>query len=359
MPNELPEWTDDERAVVARLLAGECDGPETERARALIERAPAIAHAVTLLQDDVPEGSTAEVRESWRRISAAIDSPSLASRPRSIRQRNSSHSPRWIGMTIATVVVAFGVLAYMKGLAPRLDPPPTRYATTTGQQATVTLAGGHRLTLAPQSVALVTGTTVQLQGEAAFDVASATSTPFTVFAGPTSVRVLGTQFSVRRYDGDPATQVVVRSGKVSVVASASRRTITANAGDIVYADSATLSTARDTGADTTLAWTRGSLVFDRTALHDVTTQLSRWYGVTFVVRDSALRHIPLTITFRTSDDVAAIMHAIEVTTGTAVRREGRTITITRPPRPAAIPEVSSPVELARVSARARASKTFH
>src|SRR3546814_6073782 len=77
--------------------------------------------------------------------------------------------------------------------------PPQRYATAIGQQHDVALEDGSRVRLDTNSALVVRYSrkhrdVVLERGRAQFDVAHAPQRPFTVHAGPGTVRAVGTQF---------------------------------------------------------------------------------------------------------------------------------------------------------------------
>src|SRR3546814_951836 len=112
---------------------------------------------------------------------------------------------RWTDSLAAAAVLVLAV-----GAGWRLwDPmqPPQRYATAIGQQHDVALEDGSRVRLDTNSALVVRYSrkhrdVVLERGRAQFDVAHAPQRPFTVHAGPGTVRAVGTQFQVRHQD-DP------------------------------------------------------------------------------------------------------------------------------------------------------------
>jgi len=179
----------------------------------------------------------------------------------------------------------------------------TVYTTTTGQRATVRLADGSRVTLAPRSrLTLEAGfgpahRTVALAGEAMFEVEHAGAAPFVVNTGDVRTRVLGTSFDVRRYADDRDVRVAVRDGKVSV-ASKTHRSVSAtlSAGELARITDSTAITASGDMAPYT-EWTHGRLEFSNTPLPEVLATVGRWYGYQFRLADSTLAMERLTATF--------------------------------------------------------------
>lgn len=88
--------------------------------------------------------------------------------------------------------------------------------------SSVTLAPGSRISFSAQANGLKRE--VYLSGEAFFDVQKDPARPFFVYAGELTTRVLGTSFTVRAFERENTATVQVRTGSVSVVARAPRRT---------------------------------------------------------------------------------------------------------------------------------------
>jgi len=175
------------------------------------------------------------------------------------------------------------------------------FSTPAGQLATITLAGGTRVTLAPRSVLRVEAyrgdvvPSVSLDGEAFFDVPAHHSVPFVVRTGALTTRVLGTAFTVRRYGAERSVHVLVASGKVMVAAKASSVTLTAGRLGIVSDSTATVTTVGDVTPYT--SWVSGTLVFERATASEVLSRVGHWYGYQFQLSDSTLANRHLSASF--------------------------------------------------------------
>jgi transmembrane sensor len=120
------------------------------------------------------------------------------------------------GAAIAAAFVAGAVLVPSKGL---MGGRETTYVTGVGERRTIALEDGSRIDMNAAS-----RVTVRFERHARrikmddaqvfFDVAKDSSRPFLISAGDTQVRVVGTQFDVRRRDGKVA--VNVQRGLVEV-----------------------------------------------------------------------------------------------------------------------------------------------
>ena len=143
----------------------------------------------------------------------------------------------------------------------------------------VTLAPGSRLTYRGKSPRQT-----QLEGKAFFEVARDEAVPFEITADGAFVRVLGTKFMVDA--GLSVKEVYVTEGKVLFARSSD------SDGVILTKDmQATLSQSDAVPviaveADVnSIAWQRGSFIFDGTPLKQVLETLSEHYNVSFVAND--------------------------------------------------------------------------
>jgi ferric-dicitrate binding protein FerR (iron transport regulator) len=337
-----------------RYLAGECTPAEVARVRAWIAADPTRRNV-----DAIAFAGRADVTDAaWTRVSQRLGARPLASRaPRASRERLLWRPRRrfpfpmpprvaalWgIGALAMTLLV--GIVSYQAWhVAPA--GPVQRFATGVAEITTVQLRDGSHVTLAPQTTLLVPATfgqatrAVTLVGKAYFDVASAPRTPFVVDAGGVETHVLGTAFSVRRYRQDTATQVAVASGRVAVRGASRggrmyRPTLVLSAGMIGTVTDST--TVAEEGHDMTpyTEWTKGAIVFTDTPIPQALDELQRWYGITFVLTDSALRrhHLSATLNYRERADM---LNALKQLLNVDMTFHGDTATL-RPRRPAALP----------------------
>lgn len=123
---------------------------------------------------------------------------------------------------------------------------------------------------------------VFLTGQAFFDVTENKSAPFLVHTENFTTRVLGTSFDIRSYATEKSKHVAVVTGKVEVATTNGLLEIlTPNEMTIYNNNEMTRKSAFDHNA--VLGWKDGVLQFSSADFNEVTEQLSRWYGVDFVV----------------------------------------------------------------------------
>ena len=143
----------------------------------------------------------------------------------------------------------------------------------------VTLAPGSKLTYSEKSPR-----NTALEGKAYFAVARDEAVPFEITADGAFVRVLGTKFMVDA--GSSVKEVYVTEGKVLFAKSSDAE------GVILTKDmQATLSPDENVPVIAvepdvnSIAWQRGSFIFDKTPLREVLEALSEHYKVSFAATD--------------------------------------------------------------------------
>lgn len=148
--------------------------------------------------------------------------------------------------------------------------------------------------------------TVELTGEAFFDVTRNPRQPFIVHTGNVNVKVLGTSFTVRAFPSDQTVNVAVKSGKVAVSKAAGKtddpgvlltpnQQVTFSATDAVFrralVEAPVLVDAHTQEAD---------FVFQETPVAEVFERLQTAYGVHIDFDRKGLQHC--TVTARLSNE---------------------------------------------------------
>jgi transmembrane sensor len=296
-----------------------------------VKRAPERAEACLRLARVHAAVSRADVR--WPRTSAedlvrnalaAPDDSVVPLRPhvRPTREEERRRPAlRWAAGLAASVIVA-------AGLGWWLTPSrPEQFQTMVGEQRSVMLADGSRVTLNTASKIEVRlqadHRVVQLlQGEALFEVAHDAQRPFDVHAGNVVVRAVGTQFDIDRRAARTAVTVV--EGHVAMIAADSH---TGNfpvlsAGDRVVVDSAGPGALEhNVNLAEATAWTQHQLVFHHRPLGEVADEFNRYNVGRIEIRSPSLREQEVTGTFR-SNDVASFVAVLAGVPGVQVIDDG-------------------------------------
>lgn len=261
------------------------------------------------------------LRAAWTRADA-LHGRHAAAAPRPALPRFS----RW--RVAAGIVLAVALGAPLAWLAPGRT--VRELATAVGENRTVALADGSRVTLNTDSRLRADASrprTVRLErGEAYFDIAHDAAHPFVVEAGDSRVTVLGTRFTVRR-EGD-AVRVLVAQGRVRLaggggaVELARNEEATARAGAIVRTAHSEAQTAQR------LAWREGRIVFDGTSLAAAAAEFNRYNERRIVVADPAAARIAIGGSFAPTN-VDGFVRLLEQGFGLHARRQGKDIVISR------------------------------
>jgi transmembrane sensor len=124
--------------------------------------------------------------------------------------------------------------------------------------------------------------TVELSGEAYFEVAHNSHRPFKVISAGQVVQVLGTHFNINAYPDEDAVKTTLLKGSVKVyttkMGSTAAGSIIIKPNEQAVFRNALLSKAT-VDADEYTAWKNGVILFRNADIHDVMRKISRWYNV--------------------------------------------------------------------------------
>jgi transmembrane sensor len=230
-------------------------------------------------------------------------------------RRESWFAPRLGFAFAASLIVAVGIAWTMLR-------QPEQYMTAFGEQRSVMLADGTRVTLNTASkIEVELGEKHRLvrlvQGEALFEVAHDAAKPFDVSAGNATVRAVGTQFNV---DARPQqTTITVVEGRVAFITGKAPVLI---AGDRLVVNSAGTATLNHgINVSATLAWTRHQLVFEHRALGKVAAEFNRYNRGRITIESASLRAQEVTGVFQ-SNDPASFVAFLSSIPGVNIRDDG-------------------------------------
>jgi transmembrane sensor len=309
MADELDDgidWT-----LLARYLSGEAAPAERREVEEWIDQDPARQEELTALRRLWEQARTlpapGRIDAMWEALAREMkESDEVA--PRRARNLLREREVRGIGLRHAVAAVAASLLLGVAGMGAwhRLatsgpgaaDEVAARsYETARGHTARLRLADGTRVLLGPDSkltvASLEAGLTrsLELVGEAVFEVEHDAKRPFIVRAGHAVTEDLGTEFGVKAFPGDSNVHVVVVEGRVALRADgapAHSGTIL-EPGQLGRLDSVgrvEVQSGTDPGAY--IGWADGRVVFEQTPLREVIVELERWYDVDLQIADSAI-----------------------------------------------------------------------
>ena len=220
-----------------------------------------------------------------------------------MERRARGFQPRLALALAATLVLLVGVswFAWLR---------PQRFETGFGEQRSVLLADGSRVTLNTASkieVELRKDHRVirLLAGEALFDVAHDAARPFDVYTGDSILRAVGTRFDVdMRAD---RTTVTIVEGIVSLTQGLPEALPHGNTPLLEARDRVVIGHAgpgaRQHGVhlDAVTSWTQRKLIFERRPLGEVVEEFNRYNRARIVIESERLRAQEITGVFQTND----------------------------------------------------------
>ncbi|MBV8254084.1 MAG: FecR domain-containing protein [Chitinophaga sp.] len=163
--------------------------------------------------------------------------------------------------------------------------------TPQGGQFTVVLPDGSKVWLnAASSLKYPTSftddhRTVELTGEAYFEIAADKNKPFFVAVNKMKVEVLGTSFNIMAYPDEHATTTTLVTGAVNVTnANATKRLLPGQQATLNHQEQFTVS---DADVSAAIAWKEGKFEFNGEDIAVALRQLTRWYDLQLQIEEGA------------------------------------------------------------------------
>jgi transmembrane sensor len=205
------------------------------------------------------------------------------------------------------------------------------FGTGVGARDSLTLSDGTRVIIGPLSSVTIpadygkTARSVEVRGDAYFDVVHDAGKPFTVNAGGAMIVDIGTKFAVSSDDPD-GVSVSVSEGSVSLrqVNTPVQQGVILKAGDNgLLQPGGQVIARRGAVSDDDVAWMKGRLVFREAPISEIVTSMRKWYGIELQVPDRTLasRHITASFAGETPERV---LEVIRLALGAEIERHGDT-----------------------------------
>lgn len=127
---------------------------------------------------------------------------------------------------------------------------------------------------------------IYLEGEAYFSVTKDTQKPFIVHTRRLDVKVLGTKFNVKAYDGDEHTITTLTSGKVEIRVQDSPIAVLKPDEQLLFNNQTGQDSIKTITREETTAWMDGHLVFADASPREIFRTLERKFGLPFKIENS-------------------------------------------------------------------------
>jgi transmembrane sensor len=248
-------------------------------------------------------------------------------------------------VTLAAAVVAGFFILPKTMVKPSPAPAPLQYdytqASRAGERKSFQLPDGSKVMLNAGSTLTMAkdfnanSREVTLEGEAFFDVSHNPGKPFIIHTATMNVKVLGTVFNVKAYPADKTAETSLLKGSVEVTLKhdqqkkiilhpnekivlpnpaaekfqaekTNARKLSARPVDykiamLTYIDSAVKE----------VSWTENRLAFNENSFEEIIPELERWYNVSIIVEDEAVRQYRFTATFD-QKNIIQILDALQL-----------------------------------------------
>lgn len=297
---------------VVRLAAPDISETEALAFDAWIDAAPGHAAAY-----DEALSAWLELGANAGGVLAALNSRKAAVQSRARRMFAGA------GLAAAAAIAAVAVV-------PQLINPPTpqTYATAVGEHRTVALADGSKIDLngATRLSVVLKGRerdVVMDQGEAVFDVAHDPRRPFFIAAGDRQVRVVGTQFDVKRRGGRLTVAVARGTVEVRPAGDAAGMAFRLHPGQrLEHREGRPDARIGQVSPEEALAWRTGRLVYRGEPLSDVVADLNAEFHRPITVADPGLGAEPISGVLILDDETAVVRRLALLVSAQAVPSDG-------------------------------------
>lgn len=140
---------------------------------------------------------------------------------------------------------------------------------------------------------------VNLSGEAYFEIKTNPKKPFEVSGGDLKIIAKGTAFNVTAWHDESEISIALTEGKIEIIQKHNERSIVSlNPGQLLhYHPERKRSYVKKVDIKKYISWIEGKLVFRDDPLRDVVRRLNRWYNVNIIIKDDILHEYEYVATF--------------------------------------------------------------
>lgn len=190
--------------------------------------------------------------------------------------------------------------------------------TMTGREYMLVLADGTRIFMNAETQVTFPASfkgcerRIRLSGEAYFEVAKDPMHPFIVETEGAEVRVLGTSFNVRAYEGEQEMVTTLVEGKVAVSDSLTKREIHPGEQAVCMLAEGRID-VRQVEVSLYTAWKSGKFIFHNEPLEKIMTYLSHWYGFECRFLDNKAREVRIGASLNRYEDATPILSMLQKT----------------------------------------------
>lgn len=253
-----------------------------------------------------------------------------------------SHSPKKPQQILSVAALITGVLLMCCALWGISSIHNTKYTiiTSAGQQAQTELPDGSKVWLNEDSRLTYHRSiwrnirSVELTGEAYFEVQKDKKTPFIVQSKQIRTEVLGTKFNIRAKEEENKVITTLLEGSIRVETPQSVKMgekYTLKPGQTINISTETQLTklSERENPSEVLLWIEGKLLFKQHSLQEITRIMETLFDVNFIFQDETLKGEQFTGEFSTHSTPDNILNILKHTNHFKYQKEGNTFTLSR------------------------------
>ena len=205
-----------------------------------------------------------------------------------------------------------------------------------GGQFSLTLSDGTKVWLNSETVLKFPTSfesefrTVELIGEAYFQVSKNENQPFQVLSEGQVIEVLGTEFNVFSYKSEKQVQTTLVEGSIKVFlqnSPNSAQVLQPNEQSIWLKDSQEIQSLTVMDLEQYISWKDGWFYFRDKTLGGIMGELSRWYDVSVEYENDKLKEVSFTGKIRRYENLEDILNLLEKTNEVEFIKERRKIIV--------------------------------
>lgn len=203
-----------------------------------------------------------------------------------------------------------------------------RIETPVGGQYELQLPDGTRVWLNaasslkyPASFSSLKQRSVELTGEAYFEVAKDKTKPFLVKSKGQEVEVLGTHFDVNAYPDEQSIRTTLIEGSVKLNGQ-----LTLKPGQQSVLNDGKFN-VKEVNANDAADWKNGEFVFNNESLTSILKKAARWYGVEIVYTNELARIPTFTGSVSRSENISSVLNMLEETSNVRFSIAGKQIRV--------------------------------
>jgi transmembrane sensor len=183
----------------------------------------------------------------------------------------------------------------------------------------------------PTSFAKLKNRTIELTGEAYFEIAKDKSHPFIVTTVKQTVEVLGTHFNIQAYTDEKATKTTLLEGSIKVAESNAGNTkahILKPGQQAINSGTSEIS-IKQVDTEEAVAWKNGFFIFENETMETAMRKISRWYNVDIKFKQEELKKEIFGGSVSRSENISGLLRVLSKAANVNMKAEGRSIIISK------------------------------